>query len=503
VLLIVLVVVMLASMVAASLLFVLSAEHVAAAAGERGEQAWTTAMSGVYQGLRVASEAAPGSLDWQDNPAVFQDQLVCDDGTERWYFSVYSALAGGGIRYGLTDEGGKLNLYNSTPAMLEALPNLTPTLVEDLLTSMGGGTAVAAGSDSNNVTVTNLTITGSSQRWTCLDELLNVDGFNPQLLYGDYTILSGRLDSQGNPASLSTGANSLEEEADIGLSHLLTVCTYDLNLDNEGQPRVNLNEPDADLSHLNLPESTVTYLKAMQRNGQSLSHPAGLLEAKGEFKDEKGKTVELSSGIGKAELPALLDRCTATNQPRLVGLVNLNTAPAAVLAALPGLNSALAESIVSAREGLSPDARKTPAWLYQDGLVSAETFKQLVPYLTTRSRQFHFFVAGYSVPAANYRVLEVIVDAGVKPAAVLLLRDVSRLGLPFVPGAEEELSVSRSDRAALAWRANHRTAGPQNSRTTGQRTKGFRNWRSQGTFEHQAIQEPTRFGLTHFIGHFL
>ncbi len=444
VLIIVLVVIMLASMVAASLLFVLSAEHTAAAAGERGEQSMATAMSGVYQGLRVAADWSSDSIEWQDNPAIFQDQLVCDDGLQRWYFSVYSLAEPGGIRYGLTDEASKLNLFNAMPAMLETLPNLTPALVQSLLGSLGRAAPVPEPVSSDEIDSTadsdNLAVAKSTASWSCLDEVLNVSEFNMALLYGSYEFRSGRLDPESTFAPISTSSEGLNAQVLGGLSQFLTVCSYDPNLDHEGQPRVNLNDPDADLAKVALPESAGAYIEAMHRNGQSLAHPVELLEARASFKDERGKEIDFSSGIGKAELPLLLDRCTATDQERLTGLVNLNTAPARVLAALPGLNEPLAESIVSARVGLSPEAKKTSAWLYQEGILNADAFRQAAPYLTTRSSQFHFFVAAYAIPAGNYRVLEVVVDGAVKPPVVLMLREVSRLGLPFVPGSAEQVA---------------------------------------------------------------
>ncbi len=76
ILILVLVIVMLASMVAASLLFMLGAEQTASTAGLNGEQAWTVAMSGVYQAMRIMSAAQPGTVDWRDNAGVFKDQLA-------------------------------------------------------------------------------------------------------------------------------------------------------------------------------------------------------------------------------------------------------------------------------------------------------------------------------------------------------------------------------------------------------------------------------------------
>ena len=464
VLIMVLVVILLASMVVTSLMFVLTAEQMAAAAGNSGGQARATALSGIYRAMSAVAEADPAAADWQDNAAAFRDQLVCDDGAQKWYFSIYSLSESGGIRYGLTDEASKINVYRATAAMLEALPNLAPPLAQGLLSALGGG-APGPVSDTNlgiasvsapaparipapvsapvpasvpapaSAPVSPPAGNSENQPWTCLDELLQVSGFTIPLLYGSYSNLSGRAEVQGDGLGTTPVAEGQDSGSEAGLQQFLTVCSYDLNLDNEGRARVNVNQDD--LSGLGLSKSTVDYLQALRQNGQPLAYPADLLEATAKFKDVQGKEIEPLAQVMKAELPILLDRCTTTNQAKLAGLVNLNTASVKVLTALPGLSPSLAQAIVSARVGLSPEARKTAAWLYQDGLLSADAFRQVAPYLTTRSYQFRFRVAGYSIPAGSYCVLEVVVDAAAKPPAVLFLRDISLLGLPFTPTPPE------------------------------------------------------------------
>ncbi|HXP60369.1 MAG TPA: helix-hairpin-helix domain-containing protein [Dongiaceae bacterium] len=460
VLIMVLVVVLLASMVVTSLMFVLTAEQMASATGKNGQQARAAALSGVYRALRAAAEAETGSTDWQDNPAVFRDQLVCDDGVQKWYFSVYSLSESGGLHYGLTDEASKINVYRATEAMLEALPNLTPALAQGLLAARGGaapapvspanpGTAPVSAPVSAPVPapvpppVSSPVPSSSSSpasgagnaQWTCLDELLQVSGFTIPLLYGSYSNLTGSAEVQADGFGFGTAAvaDTQESGPDTGLQQFLTVCSYDLNLDNEGRARVNLNQDD--LSGLGLSKGMVDYVLAL-RKGNPLAELEDLLAAPA-LKDAQGKEVQLLAEQVKADLPILLDRCTTTNQAKLIGLVNLNTASTKVLAALPGLNPPLAEAIVAARVGLSPEARTTAAWLFQDGLLNQEAFSQAARYLTTRSYQFRFRVAAYSIPAGNYCVFEAVVDAAAKPPAVLLLRDVSILGLPFTPAPPE------------------------------------------------------------------
>jgi DNA uptake protein ComE-like DNA-binding protein len=264
-----------------------------------------------------------------------------------------------------------------------------------------------------------------------LDELLHLPGFSSSLIYGEDANLNGRLDANEDDGEAMAPPDNQDGKLDLGLRQFLTLCSYDLNWDTEGQLRLNLNQTNLDQAGLDLPQSAGAYLQAMSRNGQTLAHPADLLEASGKFKDEQGKEITLSSGVGKTELPVLLDRCTATNQTRLIGLVNLNTASAEVLAALPGMDEALAEAIVSARASLGDEARRTPAWLFQEGLVNAELFRKIAPFLTTRSFQFHFHVIAYAQPAGIYRILEATIDTAAQPPRILCLRDITRLGLPF------------------------------------------------------------------------
>jgi hypothetical protein len=219
------------------------------------------------------------------------------------------------------------------------------------------------------------------------------------------------------------------------LNQLLTVTSYDVNQDSDGKPRLQLNDPGVDLGPAGLPAGLVDYLAAVRAAGGTVTNPVDLLYATNTFPGTNGANLTVSSGITPAELPALLDHCTTTNATQLGGLVNLNTASASVLAALPGMTDALAQAVVAARAGLASDARKNIVWLLQDGILNQATFQQIAPCLTTRSYQYHFFAAAYAIPAANYRLFEVVIDVAAQPPAILMLRDVTRLGLPFDPAA--------------------------------------------------------------------
>jgi hypothetical protein len=269
-----------------------------------------------------------------------------------------------------------------------------------------------------------------------LDEILLVRGFTPALLYGEDANWNFQLDPNEDDGEVQFPPDNKDGKLDCGLRQYLTVCSYDLNQDADGRPRIDLNNPDAALTSdqpnaEELPAPMVAYIEALRRSKVRIEQPADLLEAKAKLQDEAGKEVDMESGVGKTELPVLLDRFTTTSDQRLPGLIDVNNASATVLQALPGIDEALADSIVSARRNLREEQKRTPAWLYQEGVLDADQFKKLMPYVTARGFQYHFHVVGYGVPSGRYRVLEAIIDTADATPNITYLRDITRLGLPF------------------------------------------------------------------------
>lgn len=436
----VLVIVMLLSMLVISLLFRFQAEDSAASASVGAEQAWAAALSGVEEALRVAG-AARSTADWLENPAAFRDRLVFDDGGERWFFTVFSPGGGetlGAFRFGLADEASKLNVNALGDANLEKLPRVTPTLAAALLDFLDeDDTPRPEGAEQDYYSGLARPYTIRNGPLASLDELLLVRGFTAELLHGAVAVRDGGVNSEAPPAA--GDARPMR-----GLSQFLTIASYDPDTADDGTYRINFNSPEAVLPEVELPPAFTNFLAALQTNGITLSHAADLLEATLPVKDRKGLEVEITSGIGKAELATVLGLFTASAELQTDGLINVNTASLAVLATLPGVDDALAESIVSARRSISPERRTSIAWLYQEGVVDAAKFKALAPLLTARSYQFTFQVIGYGLPSGRYRVLEAGIDVAPGTRRITYLRDVTRRGLPFTLGGEEVTPPAKS-----------------------------------------------------------
>jgi hypothetical protein len=414
----VLVIVMLASMVALSLLFRMRAEQAGFSAASGSEQGWLAAMSGIEQAMHLARATDPA--EWQNNPSAFRHQYVLDDGSDKWYFTVFSPAPPeeDDLRYGLVDENRKLNLNKATAEALQKCTFLSPAQVEAIT---GGPTNTA------DLTLGESLLQSSARlHFSTLDELLKLPGFSPGVIYGEDANRNLRLDPNEDDGEILFPPDDSDGQLFLGLQEVATVYSYEYDIASDGSPRFQLNSSVRKVPEFIIPEKTAAYIEAAWSNNVVFKHPSELLEA-----TNKLGGVEMDSGVGAKELPTILDQLTTTFAARLVGLINVNTASAKVLHGVPGIGEAKADSIVQHRESLPPEQKGSIAWLYADGVLTAEEFRLAAPHLTTNSRQFRFNVLGYSLPSGRFRAFEVVIDTADKAPQIIYLRDITRLGLPF------------------------------------------------------------------------
>jgi hypothetical protein len=263
-----------------------------------------------------------------------------------------------------------------------------------------------------------------------------VPGFSWSLVHGEDANLNGHLDPNEDDGDEHFPPDNHDGRLDHGIAQYFTIDSYELDRTNDGRPRTQLNDSKDPLPAGEFPAAFTNFVASLRAAHQKLAHPADLLEGSIRVNDGKGNETDVASGITRTELPLILDLFTTDTNARHDGLINLNTASATVLATLPGIDAALAETITSTRTSISPGRRASIAWLFQEGLVDAPRFKQLAPHLTTRARQFRFQVLGYGLPSGRFRVLQAVIDIGGTEPQVTYLRDITRLGLPFKAGPD-------------------------------------------------------------------
>ena len=202
---------------------------------------------------------------------------------------------------------------------------------------------------------------------------------------------------------------------------------------------------DRDFSETELDEELIGFLQAKRTAEEPIESMVDLVGATITITEEGNINKEYSSGVTTENLPQLFETCTLNPNEILPGKVNINTAPANILAQIPGIDENLATTIVSTRTGISPENSRSIAWLLQTGIISNDQFKQLERHLTARSLQFHVQVVGYGLPSGRFRRLEAIIDLIGETPRIIYLRDLTKLGVPYHFSAQQGMNLTQND----------------------------------------------------------
>jgi len=234
----------------------MDAEVMAAERIRKTAEAKALADSGVHfaMGYLADKTAFEGTLN--SNPyssPTFQSVLVKEGQSARsnGRFSLvaldYSDATANGAatpRFGVTDEGGKINvnalfaLDSSGKVLHDALMKL-PNMTDDIAWSIvdwidPDEEPNPGGAESEYYATRNPPYQCKNAPLDTLEELLLVKGVTPALLYGTDRNRNGRLDP-GEDDGLGF---------DPGWAAYLTVYSREQNVDNDGNPRINLNGND-------------------------------------------------------------------------------------------------------------------------------------------------------------------------------------------------------------------------------------------------------------------
>ncbi len=253
----VLIVVMLASMIAVSLMFQMRAEEESTSAGMGADQAWAAAMAGVRKAMRALSTNNLETIDWRDNPDYFRAQAVFDDGSEQWFFSVFTGSGDldAPIRHGLSDEAGKLNVNHASEAALNRLPAVEPILSQALLDFIDEDNAPnPEGAEQAYYDTLARPYAIHNGPLKTIDELLLVRGFTKAVLYGEDANQNFRLDGNEDDGEARFPPDNANGALNSGLRPFLTVSSYEPNLTLDGEPRTVIDDASSSLPTNGLPD---------------------------------------------------------------------------------------------------------------------------------------------------------------------------------------------------------------------------------------------------------
>jgi hypothetical protein len=152
----------------------------------------------------------------------------------------------------------------------------------------------------------------------------------------------------------------------------------------------------------------------------------------------------------RVELPRLASLLSITSATKIIGRVNVNLAPKAILSGLPGLDEVTAERIVASRQHGADLAdvaeRGSAVWLLIEGLVDIDKMKQLMPYVTAGGDVFRAEVIGFFDRRGPVARVEIVMDAANSPSQVVSWND---LGAYPIGSSRESLGADPSEARAV------------------------------------------------------
>jgi type II secretory pathway component PulK len=241
-------------------------------------------------------------------------------------------------------------------------------------------------------------------------ELRLVDGATRDILIGEDLNQNGVLDANENRNGLT----------DPGLFDYFTVYSRQPNTHSDGTALTNVND-QAGLR-------TLLEERLGASRGQTIIQR---LFGGGGGTPAFGSLLRfyLTAGMTADEFAQIYSDVTATNTAFTIGRVNINTAPVAVLACLPGMDLNLAQQLVNYRLS-NPASLTSIAWIV-DALGSSSPALQTLAqgdFITTHGYQFTADIAAVGPFGRGYRRVRFVFDISEGTPKIIYRQDLSRLG---------------------------------------------------------------------------
>lgn len=353
----------------------------------------------------------------------------------------------GGYRVQTVDEAGRLDLNIATEEMLERLTGSRAIAASIIDWRDADDSPGSEGAEDAHYMALSQPYHCKNHPFDTPDELLMVRDVTPQIYYGEMgaeAVTEGRL-VEANPE-------------DLPLRNLVTVYAVEPNTDASGQPRLNVNTADADTMRSRLGDvltdrdlrAIVDYRQgspategmappgsaptgpsgapmAQRAPGSSMSptpptpgpaSPASVGPRGGTGAARFGSIGDLLSvpGLTRDKLRRIADRITVTDETKLRGRVNVNTAPARVLRALPKMTDAAVSDILAYRSGSGGPFEQLGDLLAVESVTDG-IFRGVANWVTTRSSSFRLVSQGLLTRSRVSRTLECVVTAEVESQA--------------------------------------------------------------------------------------
>ncbi len=322
------------------------------------------------------------------------------------------------LDYGLTDEAGKINLNSASEEMLLRLPGMTAELAASIIDWRDEDSEITPGGAEDEYYLL------LPEPYNCknapletVDEILLIKGASEELLYGEDTNLNGILDDRENDGELSDPPDNRNGRLDAGFYDYVTVYSVETNMDSEGNQRININDARRRGDLQSALQEVLKEDRALEIMNLVPTNPSfsSVLD------------FYFATGLKREEFSQIVDRLTTSDEESFPGLVNVNTAPKAVLLCLPGLEESDVEALLSRRS--SDEGLNTIAWVVE--VLKQDKAAAVGSYITTRSFQYSTDILGIAGNGRAYKRYKAVFDMSEQTPRIVYWKSMTHFGWPL------------------------------------------------------------------------
>ena len=327
------------------------------------------------------------------------------------------------LEYGIIDESSKINLLTASEAQLAELMHVSKDKVRYDL----DGVVVRSSFDFTSAKYIKSVLTSKYYAQN-IRMVANQIQLSLKDCYGEDFNLNGILDWNENDGVLYPPEDNSDNVLERGLFHNVTLYSYEKNIDEEGNARLNINYADTDVmvDKLEISLAEAMWLKVNRPYHSkaelfpdtisaadflreiSLNSSTGKVNDVGVVntgKDVKIVPVQLSIDT----IRRIYNKITIVDEPIIPGKVNINTANGEVLAAVLGVSRDLADTVIKRRDVMQK-GYKSPAEIYSAGILDYKHFIEVVDQLTVQGNVFTIISRGESAEGNLIHIIEATVD---------------------------------------------------------------------------------------------
>jgi len=421
----------------------LSAEQ--AASVEKGAEAYVLSVIETAQGdaatiLEAAAEQLP--LGDPADPYGYFWLLKPDPDNEQYY------------SFGIQDEGAKVSVNAATSEELMKLPGLESAQeVADAIVDWRDEDSDVSGqgAESDYYQALPEPYAAKNAPFETPEELLLVKGVVPELLWAYDRNRNGVIDQTESTAGGMTSAFNSATSGARGIFPFITVHSIESNTDTTGQQKANVNTIAQDggasvrqaLQQAGLDQNRLDQIIQRAQQTRTFTSPLDFIAKVGLTADDAKK---------------VLPHITTSTAKTTLGLMNINTAPAAVLYTLPGLEQADVEAMIQKRPVLEPatdttsggttggqsgqsgDGSTDPTditWVLD--ALQQDKWSRIGARITGKSYQYSADIVAVSGDGRAFKRVRIVVDTRKSPPKIVYRKDLTNLGWPLPDQVREEL----------------------------------------------------------------